>query len=100
MAPFPLLNKTENLVGGCTAGLALAERLAENGTISVAVIEAGSFYELDNSNRTSIPAFGLSGIGNDPVPATINSKIDWEQCTTPQSVSKSEEFLTLTRIYS
>lgn len=42
------------VVGGGTAGLAIARRLAEKHT--VAVIEAGSFYELDNGNLTEIPA--------------------------------------------
>lgn len=33
------------VVGGGTAGLALATRLAENTSLTVAVIEAGGFYE-------------------------------------------------------
>ena len=75
------------IVGGGTAGLALANRLAENDTHTVAVVEAGSFYELDNGNKSSIPALGLGGVGNKPEPADINPKIDWEQYTTPQTVS-------------
>lgn len=34
------------VVGGGTAGLAVAYRLAEDGLTSVAVVEAGGFYEV------------------------------------------------------
>ena len=68
------------VVGGGTAGLTIARRLSENNT--VAVIEAGSFYELDNSNLTEIPADASYYLGKDP---TIqNPLIDWRQQTTPQ----------------
>lgn len=40
---------------GGTAGLTIATRLAQNGSFSVAVVEAGSFYELGNGNRSQIP---------------------------------------------
>lgn len=45
------------VVGGGTAGLAIAARLAENPTISVAVVEAGGFYESENSNKSIIPGY-------------------------------------------
>jgi choline dehydrogenase len=34
------------IIGGGTAGNAIAARLAENASISVAIIEAGGFYEV------------------------------------------------------
>ncbi len=43
------------VIGGGTAGLAVAARLAGNDSISVVVIEAGTFYEVDNSNISVIP---------------------------------------------
>ncbi|OCL11721.1 GMC oxidoreductase [Glonium stellatum] len=46
------------VVGGGTAGLVIASRLAE--VASVAVIEAGGFYEQDNGNQSVVPALGLS----------------------------------------
>ena len=36
------------VVGGGTAGLAVAYNLAKNSSISVAVIEAGGFYQFEN----------------------------------------------------
>lgn len=42
------------LVGGGTAGLTIATRLAEKGT--VVVVEAGSFYEISNGNYSQIPS--------------------------------------------
>jgi len=38
------------VIGGGTAGLTIAARLAEDESVSVAVIEAGSFYQVDNGN--------------------------------------------------
>ena len=38
------------IVGGGTGGLTIAARLAENKNVSVAVIEAGGFYQQDNGN--------------------------------------------------
>ena len=68
------------VIGGGTAGLAIARRLAEKHT--VAVIEAGSFYELDNGNLTEIPADASYYLGKNP--AIQNPLIDWRQQTTPQ----------------
>ena len=68
------------IVGGGTAGLTVARRLAETST--VAVIEAGSLYELDNSNLTEIPADASYYLGKDP--KFENPLIDWRQQTTPQ----------------
>ncbi|KAL8917610.1 MAG: hypothetical protein Q9172_005773 [Xanthocarpia lactea] len=44
------------IVGGGTAGLTLATRLAEQQSGRVAVIEAGGFYEIGNGNISQIPA--------------------------------------------
>jgi len=42
------------IVGGGTGGLAIAARLAEDKNASVAVIEAGGFYQIDNGNGRSV----------------------------------------------
>lgn len=44
------------IVGGGTGGLAIAARLAEGNNASVAVIEAGGFYQMDNGNGRSVGA--------------------------------------------
>ncbi|KAI4191038.1 MAG: hypothetical protein LQ348_003562 [Seirophora lacunosa] len=50
-------DRLSRVVGGGTAGLAIAGRLAANRDISVAVIEAGSFYQLDNGNGRSVGSY-------------------------------------------
>lgn len=48
----PGLNATYDyvVIGGGTAGLTIAARLAEDSNVSVAVIEAGGFYQQENGN--------------------------------------------------
>jgi choline dehydrogenase len=46
-----------SLIPPGTSGLTIAYRLAESGKNSVAVIEAGGFYEQDNGNLSSVPAY-------------------------------------------
>ena len=45
------------IVGGGTAGLVMARNIAANSSFTVAVIEAGGFYEFDNGNYSEIPAY-------------------------------------------
>ena len=71
------------IVGGGTAGLTLAQRLATNS--SVAVIEAGGFYEFDNGNTSEIPAFSGTHTGSEAT--NINPLVDWRQYTIPQDVT-------------
>ncbi|KAL4909667.1 hypothetical protein BDW74DRAFT_186185 [Aspergillus multicolor] len=63
------------IVGGGTAGLAVANRLSEIPDLAIAVIEAGR-DEGDNPNVTSVDTFGAS--------PGLNSHIDWVYQTTPQ----------------
>lgn len=44
------------VIGGGMGGLTTAYRLAEDGTRSVAVIEAGGFYEVENGNTSIVPS--------------------------------------------
>lgn len=67
------------VVGGGNAGLTVAARLAQNW--SVAVIEAGSFYNIENGNLTQIPAFDNMFTGKDP---NDTNRVDWGFVTTPQ----------------
>lgn len=74
------------VIGGGTAGLTIARRLAANTSITVAVIEAGDFYEFSNGNLSEIPAFATDFTGNNPTQK--NPYLDWYQYTEPQSVSR------------
>ena len=73
------------VVGGGTAGLTIATRLASNPGVSVAVVEAGGFYEIDNGNRSTVPAYSSFYTGSDP--NNYQPLIDWGFVTTPQGVS-------------
>ena len=78
------------IIGGGTAGLALANRLTENPSFSVAVIEAGGFYELDNGNLSQVPL--TVPIGTDKNTQNYNPLVDWGYTTTPQEVSSHPPF--------
>ncbi|KAF2119134.1 hypothetical protein BDV96DRAFT_371312 [Lophiotrema nucula] len=72
------------VIGGGTAGLAIASRLSE--FASVAVVEAGGRYEQDNGNQSVVPYYGLVT----PFLATTEeyphqSSMDWDLLSTPQS---------------
>lgn len=60
---FPVIAKNASydfvVVGGGSAGLAVASRLAESGLYTVAVVEAGGFYEIENGNTSVVPAYSL-----------------------------------------
>lgn len=78
------------VVGAGNAGLTVAARLAEDPSVSVAVIEAGSFYEIENGNLSQIPAYDTKWTGKD---AGDVNRVDWGFVTTPQEVSCSKEIL-------
>lgn len=71
------------VVGGGTAGLAIAARLVEGGS-TVAVIEAGGSYQVEAGLTAIIPGFAAAAqVGTDPSDdATL---IDWNFVSTPQS---------------
>ncbi|KAF9892861.1 hypothetical protein FE257_000450 [Aspergillus nanangensis] len=68
------------VVGGGNAGLTIANRLACNST--VAVVEAGGFYEVDNGNLSVTPGYTTYFTGSDP--ADYQPLIDWGFTTQPQ----------------
>ena len=73
------------IVGGGTAGLALAARLAENTSITVAVVEAGGFYEIDNGNTSVVPNLGLAYDFGGLILTDAYPTVDWGLTTTNQT---------------
>ena len=68
---------------GGTAGLTVATRLAQQG-ISVAVVEAGSFYEIDGGNVSQVPYYDSAGANASSLDGA-NPLTDWFFQTTPQT---------------
>lgn len=62
----------------------MATRLAENGTYTVAVVEAGGFYELENGNLTIVPGYYNQNLGR--------PSVDWNFKTTPQASLENQTF--------
>lgn len=75
------------VVGGGTAGLAVAARLAADPSLSVAVVEAGAFYEVDNGNISVIP--GDATFYSGTAPNNTQPLVDWGFDTVPQAVCPS-----------
>lgn len=84
----PNINATFDyvVVGGGTAGLALAARLAQNSSLSVAVVEAGGYYEETLGNISTTPGYAPYFAGTDP---NDTNAIDWGFVTKPQAVRRS-----------
>lgn len=72
------------VIGGGTAGLTVASRLAAT-SASVAVVEAGGFYEVENGNNSVVPLLSLTGIAFiDPSPDfTPQPLMDWSLVSEP-----------------
>uniref|UniRef100_A0A093V2L0 Versicolorin B synthase n=1 Tax=Talaromyces marneffei PM1 TaxID=1077442 RepID=A0A093V2L0_TALMA len=71
------------IAGGGNAGLTIATRLAQTGA-SVAVIEAGGFYEVDNGNLSIVPGYATYFTGSDL--DNYSPLVDWGFATTPQAL--------------
>ena len=83
------------IVGGGTAGLTVARRLAADPALTVAVVEGGGLYELDNGNYSQIPADATYWVGEGTMK---NPLVDWYQYTEPQTVSPLRHWRTFDRL--
>lgn len=70
------------IVGGGTAGLTLANRLSTDPNTQVAVIEAGTFYQIANPLLSSTPAGDVIWAGASPL--DTNPLVDWNFVTQAQ----------------
>lgn len=80
------------VIGGGTAGLALATRLAEDTSLTVAVIEAGGFYEQDFGNISVVPGLGLIYDNPSPFLSQAFPAVDWGLNTVPQTALKDQVY--------
>lgn len=81
---IPGINATYDfvIIGAGAAGSVFANRLSESGKYTVAVIEAGSFYEIGNSNQSQIPRWVWNGATTGF--ADVNPLVDWQFKTQPE----------------
>lgn len=81
---IPGLNATFDYVifGGGLAGSVIASRLTQHSNASVALVEAGSFYEFTNGNWSQIPYWSEKWVG--AAQDAWQPKIDWGLFTEPQ----------------
>ncbi|KAK2035782.1 GMC oxidoreductase [Colletotrichum somersetense] len=71
------------IVGGGTAGLVMANRLSSESGITVAVIEAGTFYQATNPILSNTPAGAMIFAGSSPL--DTNPLVDWNFVTQGQA---------------
>lgn len=73
------------VVGGGTAGLTIAKRLAEDRSVIVAVIEAGTLYQVSEPLIAETPGGDVTFVGTKETEPTV----DWGFFTAPDPVSNN-----------
>ncbi|KPM38130.1 Versicolorin B synthase [Neonectria ditissima] len=86
---IPGINATYDyvIVGGGTAGALAAARLIEYSNATVALIEAGGFYELSNGNISQLP-FRINDWKGSSGQDSWQPLVDWGYFTEPQNNGK------------
>lgn len=77
------------IIGGGTAGLTLANRLSANANLKIAVVEAGTLYQITNPLLSTVPAGDVIFVGSDP--SDTNPLVDWNFVTQPQAGANGRE---------
>ncbi|KAI0119748.1 choline dehydrogenase [Daldinia grandis] len=77
------------IVGGGTAGLTLAARLSENPKMAVAVVEAGTYYQINHPVFSTVPMCTGGFTGSSP--SDMNPGVDWGFITTSQKSAGGRE---------
>ncbi|KAK4861477.1 hypothetical protein LT330_003512 [Penicillium expansum] len=88
LAALALVTFDYVIVGAGAEGLTVASRLSENLSVSVAVIEAGTWSTLVTGNQSQVPAddFYYNGKAHNET----NPLVDWGFLTTPQAGINNE----------
>lgn len=82
------VRKIRQIVGGGNAGNAIAARLAlDPANYSIALLEAGSFYEISDGNRTQVPGYNWINTLDFPI-GQVSTKTSIALHTLPQPVSR------------
>ncbi|KAI0576831.1 GMC oxidoreductase [Pyrenophora tritici-repentis] len=80
------------IVGAGLAGSLTASRIADAlPNMTVAVVEAGSFYEISNGNYSQIPYYSTMYTGGDP--SDYQPLVDWGIFTEPIPAANGRRFL-------
>lgn len=79
------------VVGGGTAGLTIATRLAQDGRFTVGVVEAGSTFTQESGNHSLVPGYDYQGFGGAFGP--FNPLSDWGFHTEPMEGTMNRSVL-------